>query len=124
VNYGAALPGGSLTAIQPGDGLYLWNAETPAAPQASIVLVRALGPTGEAGITFSINFAAAPTDSLQILGSNKPPAAAFTLTDWESLYTSSNKQNDSYTDTARFEYYCAYLASQSAGGALTVIAQR
>ncbi len=83
------------------------------------------GPAGtDAGATFFIEFASSPTDSLQILGTNKTPAAAFALADWESLYTSSNKQTDAYTDTGRYAYYCAYLASQSGGGAVTVTVQR
>lgn len=113
------------TAVIPGDNLTLFNSETVAALVASIVLARAMG-RGDAdqGVTFFIEFAAAATDSLQILGTNKLPAAAFNLNDWVSLYTSTNKQQDSYTDTGRFAYYCAYLASQSGGGKLTVIAQR
>jgi hypothetical protein len=113
------------TAIAPGDSLVLFNNETVAALEASIVAARAESPSGsDQGITFFMEFAAAPTASLEILGTNKPPAAVFALADWAVLYTSANKQQDSYTDTARFAYYCAYLASQSAGGKLTVIAQR
>lgn len=113
------------TALSPGDSLALFNNETVTALEASIIANRALSPSGsDQGVTFFIEFAAAPTDSLQILGSNKAPAAVFALADWASLYTSTNKQTDSYADTARFAYYCAYLASQSAGGKLTVIAQR
>ena len=130
-NYGD-LPAGvgattaSPTAVQPGDSLALFNNETIAAPpQASIVLARVQGrEDADQGITFFIEFAASPTDSLQILGTNKLPAAVFNLVDWFSLYTSSNKQQDGYTDTARYAYYCAYLASQSAGGKVLVIAQR
>lgn len=109
----------------PGDALTLFNNETVAALQASLVMARAMGPVGaDQGVTFFIEFGAVPTDSLQILGSNKLPAAVFALADWYVLYTSTNKQTDYYTDTGRFGYYCAYLASQSAGGKLTVIAQR
>ena len=113
------------TACIPGDSLALFNNETVTAPQASIVLARGNSPSGsDQGTTFFIEFAAAPTDSLQILGSNKVPAAVFSLADWYALYTSTNKQTDYYTDTGRFAYYCAYLASQSAGGKVTVNAQR
>lgn len=114
------------TALSPGDRLTLFNDEALVAPQASIVFNRALGRTdGDAGVTFFIEFAGAiPTDSVVILGSNKAPAAVFTAADWVYLFTSNNKQQDAYTDTGRFEYYCAFLASQSAGGNLTVIAKR
>jgi hypothetical protein len=129
-NYGD-LPGGvgattaGPTSIAPGDALTLFNNETLVAPQASIVAARAESPShADQGITFFMEFAAAPTSSLQILGSNKPPAAVFNLNDWVILATSTNKQQDSLNDVGRFAYYCAYLASQSAGGKLTVIAQR
>ena len=113
------------TACIPGDSLALFNNETVTAAQASIVMARANSPSdSDAGTTFFMEFASAPTSSLEILGSNKPPAAVFNANDWVVLATSTNKQQDSYTDTARFAYYCAYLVSQSAGGKLTVIAQR
>ena len=113
------------TACIPGDSLALFNNETVTAAQASIVMARAKGPgDDDAGTTFFIEFAAAPTDSLEILGSNKVPAAVFNLADWYVLFTSTNKQQDYYTDTGRFAYYCAYLASQAAGGKVTVNAQR
>lgn len=118
------------TACIPGDSLALFNNETVTAPQASIVLARGNSPSGsDQGTTFFIEFAAAPTDSLQILGSNKAPVPVngvytFNLADWYVLFTSTNKQQDYYTDTGRFAYYCAYLASQSAGGKVTVNAQR
>ena len=113
------------TACIPGDQLILFNNETVTPPQASIVMARANSPSGsDQGTTFFIEFAAVPTDSLKILGSNKTTAAVFNLTDWYALYTSTNKKTDYYTDTGRFAYYCAYLASQSAGGKVIVNAQR
>lgn len=122
-NVGATTAG--PTSLEIGGSLPLFNNETVVAAQASIVMARAESPSGsDQGTTFTSNFAAAPTSSLQILGSNKVPAAVFTLSDWYVLFTSTNKQQDYYTDTGRFAYYCAYLASQSAGGKLTVIAQR
>lgn len=121
---GATLAG--PTSVEPGNSLILFNNETIAAPpQASIVLARAMGHDDpDSGTTFFIEFATAPTDSLLILGSNKIPAAVFNLNDWITLYTSTNKFQDAYTDTGRLSYYCAYLASQSGGGALLVKAQR
>ena len=130
VGVGTAVAG--PTACIPGDSLALFNNETVAAtPQASIVMARAMSPVGsDQGTTFFIEFAAPPTDSLEILGSNNAPVAnaagvyIFNLADWYVLFTSTNKQQDYYTDTGRFAYYCAYLASQSAGGKVTVNAQR
>lgn len=125
-NYGTLQPGGSqVTALGPGESLTLFNAETPAAPQASLAFLRDNSASfSDQGVTFQILFSAFPTSSVQVLGSNKVPAAAFNLNDWQSLYTSTNKQVDAYTDTGRFAYYCAYLATQSGGGAITVTVQR
>lgn len=120
MNYGTPQAGGTLTALQPGDSLDLFNAETPAAPQASIAFARGSSPSGsDQGVTFQIAFAAAPTASVVIQGSNIDSDA-----DYETLYTSSNKQFDAYTDTGRWAFYRAKLVSQSAGGAVTVLAQR
>ena len=123
---GLTPPSLNIAALYPGDGLYfLFNAESPAAPQASVVIERGSGATmSDQGITFFIEFAAAPTSSVQILGANNPNLQAFNLVDWQSLYTSANKQTDAYTDTARFRFYCVYVASQSAGGTITVTAKR
>ena len=119
-NYGTPQAGGTLTALQPGDAMYLFNAESPTAPQASVAFARAVGPSAsDQGVTFQIEFAAAPTASVLIQGSNVDSDAWYI-----TLYTSSNKQFDSYTDTQRFAFYRSKLASQSAGGALTVLAQR
>jgi hypothetical protein len=117
----------NVTGLLPGDTAQLFAAETITAAEASIVIERAYSPSGsDQGITFQIQFSlAAPTTSLQILGSNNPNLAAFNLAgDWVSLYTSTNKQVDSYTDTGRFKYYCAYLATPPASGTTTVTAQR
>ena len=122
-SYGLPQAGG-ITALYPGDSLTLFGAETPSAPQASIVFARGMSPSGDAGTTFQSGFASSPTATLEVLGSNIAPAADFTLGDWAVLYTSTDKPADSYTDLNRFAYYCVYLATQSAGGAVTVAVQR
>ena len=119
--YGVSPPIG----LSPGQQMVLFAGESLTAPQASQVFSRGPSPSlSDQGITFFMQFASSPTRSLLILGSNKLPAATFTSGDWITLATSSNKQVDSYTDTTRYTFYCAYLASQSGGGALTVNAQR
>jgi len=119
-NYGVKQAGGVLTSVCPGDQYFLFNAETPTAPQASVAFSRgSYQPADDAGITFQIIFASAPTASVTIQGSNVDSNA-----DYVVLFTSTNKQFDSYTDTNRFQFYRANLASQSAGGAITVVAQR
>lgn len=125
-NYGVAQSGSNvvsglnLVVLNPGDQFFLFNAESLTAPQASVAFNRGPGPTLEpAGIVFTIKFAAAPTDSLVIQGSNTDVDG-----DYQTLFTSTNKQFDYYADIGEFAYYRAKLVSQSAGGAVTVIAQR
>jgi hypothetical protein len=131
-SFGVAQSGGNsnpslnITALNPTDGpYYLFNAESPAAPQASVVIERGRNDRNDAGITFLIEFASAPTDSVEILGTNDPSALLlFNLNQWQVLYTSNNNIVDAYTDTGRYRYYCAYVASEGAGYPITVIAQR
>lgn len=131
-NFGLAQSGGNsnpslnLTALYPGDGPYLLFAgENPAAPQASVVIERGKQGSDDAGISFSMVFAAPPTAVVLILGTNTPNALLnFNPNQWLVLYNSTDKQVDGYTDTGRWRFYCAYIASQSAGGNLTVSAQR
>lgn len=119
-NYGVAQAGGVLTSVPVGEKFTLFNAESVTAPQASVAFNRAPSPSGaDQGITFTIDFASSPTASVTIQGSNTDVDA-----DYLVLATSSNKQHDSYTDTGRFAYYRANVASQSGGGAITVKAQR
>lgn len=122
-NYGS-LPitgtgtGQGSTALGSGDWIALFNAETLTAPQSSIAISEVPGVGGPTEITFSIAFAAAPTSSLVIQGANTDVDAAY-----QTLYTSTNKQADNYTDTVAWGYYRAQLVSQSAGGACTVVAR-
>lgn len=124
-NYGAlpnvpAAVGQSATALYAGDELNLFNAETPAAPQASIAVALPKAPVGGyAPIVFDIEFAAAPTDSLLIQGAMVDTDSAY-----QTLYTSTNLQQDNYQDLGGFQFYRAKLASQSAGGAVTVTVRR
>jgi|SRR5580658_897777 hypothetical protein len=108
----------NFTDLEVGESLYLFNAETLTAPQASIAFSRAYSPSGmDAGITFQMFYAASPTAVLIIQGSNDG-------VNWINLYTSNNEQSDNYTDNTRWAFYRAYLSSQSGGGAVTVLAQR
>lgn len=119
-NYGVAQAGGVLTAIQPGDWYKLFDAETATAPQASVAFARAPSPSGaDEGITFTISFATQPTAVVLIQGANVDSDA-----EYQTLFQSANLQTDKYTDRNRFAFYRAVVQSQSAGGAITVIAQR
>lgn len=120
-NYGTVQSGGVVTSLQPGESMLLWNAESPSAPVASIPFNRAPGPgpDADAGTTFTISFASAPTATIDIQAANQDVDAQYI-----TIFTSTNKQVDSFTDGQRFAFYRAKLTSQSAGGALTVLAQR
>jgi hypothetical protein len=126
-NYGVAQSGSfpnqgnNLTTLIPGDlPFYLFNAETPTAPQASVAFCRGFTPgTGGATVplTFEISFASAsPTAEVDIQGSNTDADA-----DYISLYSSVNQQYDYYSDYGGFRFYRAKLVTYSSGGALTVL---
>jgi hypothetical protein len=121
-NYGVAQIGGQLTCVYPGDPFYLFNAETPTPPQASVAFNRGNSPSfDDAGTTFQISWATAPTatlDSVSIQGSNDG-------VHWQTLYTSAaGLQQDNFTDITRWQFYRALLNAESTGGALTVLVQR
>ncbi len=121
-NYGIRQAGGVLTAIQPGDAFDLFLAtEIITPPQASVAFCTGYSPGGgaPAAILFTIDFATAPTDVVEIQASNQDVDA-----DYQTQYTSTSKQHDSYLDAAGFAFYRAKLTSQSAGGAVAVIAKR
>jgi hypothetical protein len=113
--------GQGATSLVPGDRLALFNAETVTAPQSSIAVARGYNPAGGAAVpmVFTIHFAAAPTASVLIQGSNVDVDAQY-----QTVFTSTGLQDENYTDYGIFQFYRAQLASQSAGGALTVIVQR
>lgn len=119
--YGTPQAGGVLTSLIPGDPLhYLFNAETLTAPIASIAFSRGTGTAdGTPEMTFQISFVSAPTAVVVIQGSNQDIDALYA-----TLWTSTNTQDDNYTDTARWAFYRARLVSQSGGGALTVTVKR
>lgn len=116
--YGSLSP---LTAVNPGESVALFNAEVLVAPATSMAVGSAPGPGGamDRGSTFTIDFAAAPTSSVLIQASNIDVEA-----DYQTLYTSASTQHDNYSVTVPFRFYRCKLASQSAGGALTVILSR
>jgi hypothetical protein len=108
--------------LVPGDVMRLFNAETLAGlPLQSIAI--AIGPNpggGYSPIAFDIEFAATPvTASVIIQGAMTDTPAAY-----QTLYTSTNKQQDYYGDVGKFRFYTITLVSQSAGGAITVTVSR
>lgn len=120
-NYGTVQAGG-IVALYPGDEpYYLFNAESPTAPQASVPFARAMGPTqGDNGSTFQILYVNAPTAVIAIQGSNIESAA-----DYITVYTSTNLKTDVYTDIGRFAFYLAKLVSGTVPtGGVSVIVSR
>ena len=122
----AGQPGGfNLSVINPGENITLFNAETPTAPQSSVAFLRGVGPMETpAGIAFTISTSIAnPTISVLIQGSNQDIDSQY-----QTVYTSTNKQNDFYADAGEFLFYRAKVNSGTSGGGgygtITVIAQR
>jgi hypothetical protein len=105
-----------------GDTATLFSAsDSLTAPVNSIVVcILQSGPTVRGVRQFQIGFASAPTAVVEIFGSNNAPTTAGPDPGGQLLYTSTNTQNDYYTDGTAFAFYWAKLVSQSAGGALTV----
>lgn len=124
-NYGTlpstgAGSGVAATVLSPGDQEYLFNDESPAAPQLSIAISRSSGPTGvPSSIVFSIKAAGG---TVLILGANVDNAAEWALAEGNPLYTSTNQAYDYYDDIGNFNFYCCQLSAGA--GPVTVIAQR
>lgn len=121
-NYGVLQAGGTLTEILPGDAFTLFNAESPAAGQASVAFATGYCPGGgpSHGIVFTIDYAATSVTAVMLIqGSNRDVDA-----DYQTLYTSTNVQHDNYADVGGFAFYRAKLSTESAGLPVTVIAQR
>lgn len=107
--------------LLPGQNLKLFDAETPSAAQSSICFARLPAPGEQipSGIVFTFGFASSPTAVITIQGSNDNADG-----DYQTLYTSTDSQQDYYADAGTFGWYRAHCTSYSAGGALTVLAQR
>ncbi len=121
-NYGVPQAGGVLTSLQPGDGIfYLFDNESPTEGQASVAFCRSFSPGGDdAGSTFVIDWASAPTGVVTIEASNQDVDA-----DYQTIWTwSANNQHDNYTDIVRFKFYRAKVVSVDAGLPVTVTVQR
>ena len=120
-SFGPPNAGLNVTELQPGDFYYLFNAESPTAPQASVAIATGYCPGGGLGaaLMFTADWATSPTAEIDIQGSN-------TLLDADFILVGSivNQQHGYYADGGGFRFYRAYLASQSAGGAVTVIVKR
>jgi len=106
-----------------GDTINLFTASDVVAPgnNSRVIALLDAGPDSRQAISFQIVFATAPTAVVEIFGSNFPPTSAGPV-NGIVLFTSTNTQNASYTDNSSFRFYWAQLVSQTAGGALQVLA--
>ena len=115
----AQMAGLNLTTLMPGESIKLFDGtEAAGASVKSVAIARSRGVAGYAPVTFSIDFPSSPTDSLLIQGANFDVEG-----DYQTLYTSTNKQHDVYTDTGAWLFYRATLSSYSAGSMPIVAAQ-
>lgn len=80
-----------------------------------------MSPSGDdAGTSFTIDFAAAATGSTVVIQASNQDVDA----DYQTVFTSTAKQHDAYTDIGRSKFYRALCSTYAAGGNLTVIASR
>ena len=112
---------GAAIALPPGGQGTAFNAETPTAPQASQAF--AVPPpfgSGQAQLSVQIAFASAPTAVVDVQGADLDADANYV-----SLATNStNKQHDRLDISCNARFVRLYLASQSAGGAITAYVTR
>lgn len=110
----------NLTALCPGDKITLFDGtETPGASVKSVAFSRAQTASGDNGTTFFIQFGSAPT-ALVLIQS----AFADVEADYQTVWSSTNTQQDAYTDVGRAPFYRAVLSTYSAGGMPVVTATR
>lgn len=112
-------------AVYPGDVVYPFSAESPAAPQASQQYAVGQAYDGAAGgpevLRFDISYAAAPTAVSVEIQSAVDDADANYVTE----YTSTNVNGESVKLTNfRGRFVRVLLASQTGGGATTVRLER
>ncbi len=119
--YGAAQAGGSLQAVLPGQRIILFDGtETPAALVKSLAFVPVPGPTQvPSPIVFTTHFGAAPTATVLVQAANADVEAQY-----QTVFTSTNKQDDYYADAGGFAFYRVQLSAYVSGGMPVVIAQR
>jgi len=109
---------GTAAAVYPGDVATLASAETVASGWFSQAMARtAITGAGTKNITFSYNFAAAPTATVIIQAAMSDTTAGWAAAN--TVYSGSNLQNDTYTDAGSSLFYRFGVPSYSAGGAFT-----
>lgn len=116
-NYNAS---GTVYALYPGDEITLFDAETPTAPQASQqVAMQPNKDGGPAALAVQVSYASAPTATLDIQAANVDADANYV-----TIGSSQNTQHDLVEIGSSAAFIRVNLASQSAGGAVTVVLRR
>jgi len=111
-----------VPALSPGDSFTLFDAESVTAPQASAAVAMAYKEgTGTPQIAVSISFASSPTDVVSIQTANEDVDAAYVTV---SGSHSSNTSPDIMQLAVAAKFVRAIVASQSGGGAVTVVLRR
>ena len=109
----------TTTALSIGDTFSLFNGDTVASNNNSLVVAIAVsGPIARGISTWQVNWAVAPTANVLIYGSNTPPTAAGPQ-NGQLLYTLTT-QSASQADNSTFAFYWSQVTAYSAGGVLTV----
>ena len=116
--------GQNPAALYPGDSMALFSAEASTAiagyPNGTSMAVSIPPhPGGYKPISFDIEFATAPTGIILIQGAMQDVDASY-----QTLYTSTSKQQDTYADYGGFVFYRARLTTSSGGGNVTVTVRR
>jgi hypothetical protein len=112
---------GLATAVYPGDSINLFD-ETPVLGETSIVIAPVdSAPFGRKRISFTGQFAVAPTATILIYGSNTYPTTAGPQ-NGQLIGTWTNLLSNSQVDESGFAFYWAVVSAYSAGGNLTLTA--
>ena len=112
--------GNVRTAVYPGDKYVLFDGtETPSVGLKSVAFNRAPGNMQSGnGMVFTVDFASAPTATVQIQGANTDAEANY------QILSTISTQHGYYADLGLFCFYRCVLSAYGAGGQPIVTVQR
>ncbi len=117
--------GNVRTAVYPGDKYTLFDGtESPSAGLKSVAFNRAPGNGQSNGMVFAINFASAPTATVQIQASNDDTDANYITISTVTFPLTPAVNGSWFADYSEFKFYRAVLSAYSAGGMPVVTVQR
>ena len=109
-------------ALYPGDTMVLFSAEAStdvAKYPGSIAVAIPPAPGGYKPIVFSIGFATTPANNITIQGAMEDREGAY-----QTLFTSTAKPQDYYSDDGGFKFYRVGPSTSTGGGNVTVTVRR